>query len=151
MSPFNAWLTLRGLATLQLRVERSCRNAQLIAEMLESHPAIEAVYYPGLSSDRSHALAEELLGGRGGGTLGFDVAGGRDAAARFQERLSVVKRAASLGGTHSLIVHAASITHTQLTAQELEAAGISSGFCRLSVGIEDPEDLLEDLKRALAA
>ncbi|MEA2485846.1 MAG: hypothetical protein QOD46_957, partial [Actinomycetota bacterium] len=151
MSPFNAWLTLRGLATLQLRVERSCRNAQLIAEMLESHPAIEAVYYPGLSSDSSHALAEELLGGRGGGTLGFDVAGGRDAAARFQERLSVVKRAASLGGTHSLIVHAASITHTQLTAQELEAAGISSGFCRLSVGIEDPEDLLEDLKRALAA
>jgi methionine-gamma-lyase len=151
LSPFNAWLTLRGLATLQLRVERSCANALQIAEMLESDPRIDAVYYPGLPSDASHALAGALLGGRGGGTLGFDVAGGRDAAVAFQERLSLVKRAASLGGTHSLIVHAASITHTQLTAAELEAAGITSGFCRMSVGIEDPDDLIADLTQALAA
>jgi cystathionine beta-lyase/cystathionine gamma-synthase len=150
LSPFNAWLTLRGLSTLQLRVERSCANAQAVAEMLASHPAIEAVYYPGLASDASYPLARELLDGRGGGTLGFDVVGGRDAAAQFQERLTVIKRAASLGGTHSLIVHAASITHTQLSPAELEAAGISSGFCRLSVGIEDPEDLLQDLAQALA-
>jgi cystathionine beta-lyase/cystathionine gamma-synthase len=149
LSPFNAWLTLRGLATLQLRVERSCSNALTVAEMLQSHARVEQVYYPALPSDASHSLAQELLGGRGGGTLGFDVAGGRDAAAQFQERLSVIKRAASLGGTHSLIVHAASITHTQLTAAELEAAGISSGFCRLSVGIEDPDDLVEDLAQAL--
>jgi O-acetylhomoserine (thiol)-lyase len=81
--------------------------------------------------------------------LGFDIKGGREAAASVQERLSLIKRAASLGGSHSLIVHAASITHTQLTPEELQAAGISAGFCRLSVGLEDPSDLLADLKQAL--
>jgi methionine-gamma-lyase len=149
LSPFNAWLTLRGMATLQLRVERSCTTALQIAEMLGSSPAIDRVYYPGLPSDGSHSLAEQLLGGQGGGTLGFDVAGGLDAASAFQERLSVVKRAASLGGSHSLIVHAASITHTQLSPDELAAAGIAPGFCRLSVGLEDPEDLIADLTHAL--
>jgi methionine-gamma-lyase len=149
LSPFNAWLTLRGMATLQLRVERSCSTALEIASMLESHPKVEKVYYPGLAADSSHVLAGALLGGRGGGTLGFDVAGGRDDAAAFQERLSLIKRAASLGGSHTLIVHAASITHTQLTPDELEAAGISPGFCRLSVGLEDPDDLMADLTQAL--
>ncbi|MEA2505676.1 MAG: hypothetical protein QOH48_294 [Actinomycetota bacterium] len=149
LSPFNAWLTLRGLATLQLRVERSCATALRIAELLESHPRVNAVDYPGLPSNPSHGLAHALLGGRGGGTLGFDVSGGIEGAANFQGRLSLIKRAASLGGTHSLIVHAASITHTQLTPQELEAAGITPGFCRLSVGLEDPEDLIADLTQAL--
>jgi cystathionine beta-lyase/cystathionine gamma-synthase len=151
LSPFNAWLTLRGMATLQLRVERSCATALQIAEVLESHPRVETVYYPGLPSDDSHALALALLGGRGGGTLGFDVLGGREAASEVQEQLAVIKRAASLGGTHSLIVHAASITHTQLTPDELETAGISAGFCRLSVGLEDPEDLIADLDQAFNA
>jgi cystathionine beta-lyase/cystathionine gamma-synthase len=150
LSPFNAWLTLRGMATLQLRVERSCTTALQIAQALQSHPRIEAVYYPGLPDDDSHALAAALLGGRGGGTMGFDVVGGREAASRFQQRLDLVKRAASLGGSHSLIVHAASITHTQLSPAELEAAGISAGFCRLSVGLEDPDDLIADLDQALA-
>jgi methionine-gamma-lyase len=149
LSPFNAWLTLRGMATLQLRVERACATALQLSEVLEGHPRVNAVYYPGLPSNGSHSLAQTLLGGRGGGTLGFDLSGGVEGAADFQGRLSIIKRAASLGGSHSLIVHAASITHTQLSPEELEAAGISPGFCRLSVGLEDPDDLIADLTQAL--
>jgi len=149
LAPFNAWLALRGIATLPLRVERSCDSALRIAGALEDHEEVDAVYYPALASDPSNALADRLLGGRGGGTLGFDVAGGRDRAAAFQDSLRLITPASSLGGTHSLIVHAASATHTQLSADELRSAGISEGFCRLSVGLEDPDDLLDDLTAAL--
>jgi cystathionine beta-lyase/cystathionine gamma-synthase len=149
LAPFNAWLALRGIATLALRVDRSSTSALAVAEMLEAHGAIERVDYPGLPSDPSHELCRTLLGGRGGGTIGLVVAGGRELAGRFQEALEVVMPAASLGGIHSLIVHAASITHTQLTAGELRAVGMDEGFCRLSVGLEDPEDIVGDLARAL--
>ena len=151
MAPMNAWLCLRGLQTLPLRVERASSNALALARFLEGDPNINSVFYPGLESDASHALTGKYLGGLGGGTIGFDVAGGRARAERFQNKLEVVMPAASLGGTHSLIVHAASITHTQLTAEELGAAGISEGFCRMSVGIENIEDLIEDMRRALEA
>jgi cystathionine beta-lyase/cystathionine gamma-synthase len=151
MAPLNAWLSLRGLQTLPLRVERACDNALALARFLEASPHVNAVFYPGLESDPSHELATKLLGGRGGGTIGFDVVGGRDRAERFQNELELVLAAASLGGTHSLIVHAASITHTQLSAEELEAAGISEGFCRMSVGVEDAEDLIDDLAQAFEA
>ncbi|MGH2694420.1 MAG: trans-sulfuration enzyme family protein [Actinomycetota bacterium] len=150
LAPFNAWLALRGIATMHLRVERASASALEIARFLHDHPAIETVYYPALESDPSKPLADRLLGGRGGGMLGFDVAGGRNRARRFQEKLRIIRRAASLGGTHSLIVHAASVTHTQLSPEELEAAGISEGFCRLSVGLEDVADLIGDLDQALA-
>jgi methionine-gamma-lyase len=149
LAPFNAWLALRGIATLHLRVERSSSSALHVAEALDAHPAVEHVHYPALGDDESRRLTGEMLGGFGGGTLGFDVAGGREQAARFQESLRLVQPAASLGGTHSLIVHAASVTHTQLTAGELEAAGISEGFCRLSIGLEDPADIVADLDQAL--
>lgn len=149
LSPFNAWLALRGLATLHLRVERACGSALEIARFLEGHPAVDAVHYPALNSSPSKKLCDRLLSGRGGGMLAFEVAGGRDAARRLQEELLVIKRAASLGGHHSLIVHAASVTHTQLSAEELSSAGISEGFCRLSVGLEDVDDLVADLDRAL--
>jgi cystathionine beta-lyase/cystathionine gamma-synthase len=151
LSPFNAWLALRGMATLHLRVERSCESALAIARMLEDHPSIERVYYPALDSDPGKKIADELFGGRGGGVIGFDVAGGRGAATRFQESLRLIEPAASLGGTHSLVVHAASVTHTQLGPEALEAAGISEGFCRLSVGLEDAGDLIADLERALGS
>jgi cystathionine beta-lyase/cystathionine gamma-synthase len=151
LSPFNAWLALRGIATLPLRVERSTTTALAVARMLDANDAIERVDYPGLPSDPSHELCRTLLGGRGGGTIGFVVAGGRERAARFQEHLQVVLPAASLGGIHSLVVHAASITHTQLTPDELRAAGMDEGFCRLSVGLEDEADVVEDLRGALAA
>ena len=150
LAPFNAWLALRGIATIHLRVERSSQSALEVARMLRDHPQINEVWYPGLDGDVSKPLADELLGGRGGGTLGFDVAGGRDRAQRFQQALRLIRPAASLGGTHSLIVHAASVTHTQLTADELTAAGISEGFCRLSIGLEDANDLIADLDQALS-
>ena len=149
LSPFNAWLAARGLATLHLRVVRSSESALDVARALERHPGIAQVFYPALDSSPDKELADRLLGGRGGGTLAFDIEGGRDAAARFQQRLRLVKRAASLGGTHSLIVHAASVTHTQLTDEELAAAEISPGLCRLSIGLEDPDDLIADLEQAL--
>jgi methionine-gamma-lyase len=151
MSPFNAWLALRGIATLELRVERACASALTVAERLAEHPEVERVFYPALEADPSYGLAARLLGGRGGATLGFDVAGGRERAVRFQEALRLIAPAASLGGTHSLIVHAASVTHTQLSPEELAAAGIPEGFCRLSIGLEDAEDLVEDLEQALKA
>jgi cystathionine beta-lyase/cystathionine gamma-synthase len=151
LAPFNAWLALRGMATLHLRVERSSSSALEVARALAAHPAVDHVDYPALDGDVSKPLADALLGGRGGGTLGFNVVGGRERAARFQESLRLVKPAASLGGTHSLIVHAASVTHTQLSADELAAAGISEGFCRLSVGLEDPADVVADLEQALSA
>lgn len=151
LAPFNAWLAMRGMSTLHLRVERSSESALAVARHLEQHPSIEAVHYPALDSSPSKLLCEELLGGKGGGTLAFDVTGGRERAARFQEKLRIISPAASLGGTHSLIVHAASVTHTQLNADELAAAGISEGFCRLSIGLEDVDDLIADLDEALGA
>lgn len=149
LSPFSAWLALRGLATLHLRVERSCESALEIARFLEARDDIAEVNYPALEGDRSFALAGDLLGGRGGGTLGFSPAGGKQRVVRFQDRLRLVAPAASLGGTHTLIVHAASVTHTQLTVDELEATGISEAFCRLAVGVEDAGDLIADIEQAL--
>ena len=151
LSPFSAWLALRGLATLHLRVERSSETALRIAHFLDERGDVDEVNYPALESDRSFSLATRLLGGRGGGTLGFSPSGGKDRVVRFQDRLRLVAPAASLGGTHTLIVHAASVTHTQLTTQELEATGISEGFCRLAVGVDDGDDLIADLEQALDA
>ena len=149
LSPFNAWLCLRGLATIHLRVERSSDSALRIARALEARDDVNWVGYPALDSSPDREVCTRLLGGRGGCTLGFDVAGGRERAARFQEELELVLPAASLGGTHSLIVHAASVTHTQLSPEELAAVGIAEGLCRLSVGLEDADDLIADLTGAL--
>ncbi|HEX2240779.1 MAG TPA: PLP-dependent transferase, partial [Actinomycetota bacterium] len=149
LAPFNAWLALRGMKTLHLRVDRACDSALLIAQALADHEDVSAVHYPALDTDPGKPLADLLLGGRGGGTLAFDVAGGRERAARFQASLRLIKPAASLGGSHTLITHAASVTHTQLGPEELRAAGISEGFCRLAVGLEDADDLIEDVFQAL--
>lgn len=151
MSPFSAWLALRGMATLQLRVERTSNTAHTVAAALAARDDIATVNYPGLDGDPSSNLARTVLGGRGGGVIGFSVEGGKERTTRFQDSLRLVLPAASLGGTHSLIVHAASVTHTQLTPDELGSVGIDEGFCRLSVGLEDPDDLVEDLLQALDA
>jgi cystathionine beta-lyase/cystathionine gamma-synthase len=150
LSPFNAWLALRGLSTIHLRVRRSSDTALKVARFLENHDGIAEVFYPALDSSPSKELCDRLLGGVGGGTMSFDVAGGRESASRFQDALRLIAPAASLGGSHSLIVHAASVTHTQLSADELAAAGFTEGLCRLSIGLEDPDDLIADLDRALA-
>jgi cystathionine beta-lyase/cystathionine gamma-synthase len=151
LAPFNAWLVLRGMQTLPLRVERSSSTALQVARWLAQHAEIENVYYPALDGDESYDIAQRCLGGVGGGTMGFDLRGGRERAVPFQEALRIISPAASLGGTHSLIVHAASVTHTQLSSRELADAGISEGFCRLAIGLEDAADLIEDLEQALKA
>jgi methionine-gamma-lyase len=149
-SPFSAWLATRGVKTLPLRMERHCTSALRIARALAAHPAVEAVHYPGLPSHPDHAVAARLLReGRFGGMVGFDLRGGLDAGRRFQNALKLVARAGSLGDVHSLALHPASTSHRQLEPAVRRAAGIGEGYVRLSVGLEDPEDLLEDLNGAL--
>ncbi|HVM12586.1 MAG TPA: aminotransferase class I/II-fold pyridoxal phosphate-dependent enzyme [Actinomycetota bacterium] len=147
-SPFEAWLALRGLQTLALRMERHCANAQMLAEMLERHEKVTEVWYPGLPSHPDHDLATRQMRGASG-MLAFELAGGLEAGRRFMEAVEVARVGASLGSTHTLVVHPPTVTHTQMTAEERHASGISDGIVRVSVGIEDPEDVLEDFERAL--
>jgi cystathionine beta-lyase/cystathionine gamma-synthase len=146
--PLDAWLALRGVQTLALRMDRHCETALVLARMLEEHPKVARVWYPGLPSHPDHEVAGRVLRGFSG-MLAFDLSGGMEAGRAFQEALDVALVGASLGGTHTLVVHAPSVTHTQLTPKERRAAGIPDGLVRVSVGIEDPEDLLEDFARAL--
>lgn len=148
LAPFEAWLCLRGLHTLALRMDRICANALALGRALETHPAVTRVAYPGLPSHPQHELARKLLGERFGGMLAFEVAS-FDAGRAFLERVRVASPAASLGGTSTLVVHPASVTHTQLSPEQRRAAGVTDGMIRVSVGIEDPEDLIADFDRAL--
>lgn len=150
LAPFEAWLLARGIATLDVRMDRICANAMALARMLEEHPAIERVFYPGLESHAQHALATRLLGERFGGMLACELKGGYAAGRRALERVETAVRAASLGGTKTLVVHPASVTHTQLDEAGRAAAGITEGLLRISVGIEDADDLVDDFERALA-
>ncbi|GBC86362.1 L-methionine gamma-lyase [bacterium HR12] len=149
MAPLEAWLCLRGLATLELRMRRHSESAQRVAERLAAHPKVERVHYPGLPSHPHHAVAERLLPKGFGGVVAFEVRGGVEAGMRFCDALELVWIAASLGGTHSLVGHAASTTHRQLDPEARRAAGIADGLVRLSIGLEDVEDLLADVERAL--
>ncbi|WP_017626624.1 trans-sulfuration enzyme family protein [Nocardiopsis chromatogenes] len=149
-SPFNAWLTLRGLRTLALRMPRHGANAATIARRLAEHPAVRSVAHPDLPDHPDHALASRLLAS-GGGVLSFDLHGGRAAGAAFTEALEVASLAPSLGDVKTLAMAPASTSHHRLTAAELEAAGITEGTVRIAVGIEDPDDLWADIERALAA
>jgi methionine-gamma-lyase len=149
LAPFEAWLASRGLQTLGLRMDRICANALIVAKALEGHAGVARVTYPGLESHPQHELAKRLFPRGAGGMLTVDVHGGVEGGRRVLERVRLFSPAASLGGTKSLVVHPASITHTQLTLQERESAGITDGLLRLSIGIEDPEDLVADLEQAL--
>jgi cystathionine beta-lyase/cystathionine gamma-synthase len=146
--PFAAWLVLRGVKTLPLRMERHTANAARVAELLSGHPKVERVYWPGLVDHPTHDVAKRVLDGYGG-MLSFDLRGGRAAGRRFIEATRVAKLAASLGGVETLLAHPASTTHRQLDAGALAAAGIGEGMVRMSVGLEDAADLLEDLTAAL--
>ena len=148
--PFAAWLTVRGLKTLALRMARHCANAAFLAERLVAHPAVAAVHWPGLASHPDHAVARRLLSGYGG-MVAFDVAGGREAGLRFITALRLAAMAPSLGGVETLVLHPASTSHRQLDAAGLSAAGIGEGSIRVSVGLEHPEDLWADFQQALAA
>ena len=150
LSPFNAFLSLQGLETLALRVERHSENAMLVAEHLKDHPAVTWVNYPGLEDHSSHDLARRYLGGRYGAILGFGIKGGMEAGKRFIESVELFSHLANIGDSKSLVIHPASTTHQQLTSEEQLACGVTPDFIRLSVGIEDVEDIIADLDQALA-
>ncbi len=150
LSPDSAYLVRRGVRTLALRLERATANATAIAHMLEQHPQVDRVRYPGLESDRSYAVAQRVLS-LPGGLLSFDVAGGADAAARTMDACRLCLRATSLGGVETTVSHPASTSHRQLSEAELAAADLTPGTLRLSVGIEDEADLISDLDAALRA
>ena len=148
-SPFDCWLLLRGLKTLQLRVLRQSENALAIARWLEGQDAVTQVYYPGLESNPGHVLARRQMGGHYGGVVSFEVSSG-DAARSFLERLRVFTLAESLGAVESLAESPALMTHASIPEETRTRVGVSDGLLRLSVGIEDVDDLVADLEQALA-
>lgn len=147
--PFDSFLALRGLKTLAVRMERHCRNAAAIAEWLEQDERVDSVLYPGLESHPQHALARKQMGGVGGGIVTFFIKGGLEEARSFLERCEVFALAESLGGVESLVDHPAIMTHASVPAEKRAALGISDQLIRLSVGLEDLDDLVADLDRAL--
>jgi cystathionine gamma-lyase len=147
--PFDSFLALRGLKTLPLRLRQHCASALTVAQWLERHPKVERVYYPGLASHPQHALAQHQMEGYGGMVTAV-LKGGLDDARRFLERCRLFALAESLGGVESLIEHPAIMTHSSIPAEQRATLGISDMLCRLSVGIEDVDDLIADLDGALA-
>lgn len=147
--PFAAWLTLRGMQTLSLRMERQCASAADLSARLAAHPAVEAVRHPALASHPDREIAARLLPRGGGGVVSVDLAGGREAGRVFVEAVRLASLSVSLGDVKTLVMHPASTSHHQLDAAALAAAGIGPGTVRISVGIEHVEDLWEDLEQAL--
>lgn len=148
-SPFNSWLFLQGIQTLSLRMDRHVQNAQRVAEYLLEHPRVEWVSYPGLTSHPDYQLARRYLPKGPGALLGFGVKGGLEAGRRFIDSLKLFTHLANLGDSRSLAIHPASTTHSQLTPEQQLSAGVRPDFIRLSIGLEDIEDLLWDLDQAL--
>jgi O-acetylhomoserine (thiol)-lyase len=149
LSPFNAFLILQGLETLHLRMEKHTRNAREVAEYLSNHPAVDWVTYPGLESHPSHKQAEKYLTGGDGAVVVFGIKGGREAGKTFIDSLSLWSHLANVGDSRSLVIHPASTTHQQLTGEDLKKTGVSEELVRLSVGLESPRDLTNDLNQAL--
>ncbi len=150
LSPFEAWLTLRGAKTIALRMERHSANAQAIAGWLESRPGVQRVHYPGLPNHPHHDLAARLFPRGSGGMMAFDLAGGLAAADRFMRSLSFIAFAPSLAGVTTTISHPGKTSHRGLSEPELRELGLTQGTIRLSVGLEDVEDIRADLEQALA-
>ena len=150
MSPFNAWIYLKGLETLRLRMEAHSKNALQLAQWLEQQPAVARGYYPGLTSHPQHALAARQQSGFGG-VLAFEVTGGREAAWKVIDATRLLSITATFGDTKSTITHPATTTHWRLTSEARAASGITDGLIRIGVGLEDVEDLKDDLKAGLSA
>ncbi len=150
-APFNSWNTLSGIETLSLRMDRHCSNAQAVAEYLAAHKSVKWVTYPGLKSHPDYELAKRYLPKGVGAILGFGIEGGISAGQKFINNLKLFSHLANVGDAKSLAIHPASTTHSQLSAEEMATAGVSPDFIRLSVGLEDIEDILWDLDQALAA
>jgi O-acetylhomoserine (thiol)-lyase len=149
LSPFNAFLFLQGLETLPLRVKRHSENALKVAQFLMKHPLVTWVNYPGLEEHPSHKLAVKYLKGNFGGLVGFGIKGGLEAGKRFIESVTLLSHLANIGDAKSLVIHPASTTHQQLTRKEQEETGVTEDFIRLSIGLEDVEDIKEDINQAL--
>ncbi len=150
MSPFNAFLFLQGLETLHVRMKKHCENAMKVAEFLKDHPKVEWVCYPGLKDHPSHDLANKYLNGGYGALIGFGIKGGYDAGKKFIDSVKLLSLLANIGDAKSLVIHPASTTHQQLTEEEQLATGVTPDFIRLSIGIEDVDDIIEDIDQALA-
>ena len=151
LAPMNAFLTLTGMETLSLRMERHCDNALALAQWLQKHPKVEWVRYAGLPDDPYHALAQRYLGGKGGAVFTFGVKGGREAGIKLVSGVKLFSHLANIGDTRSLIIHPASTTHSQLSEAELVAAGAGPDVVRVSVGIEHIDDIIADMAQALDA
>lgn len=149
MDPFAAFLILRGLKTLEIRMQRHCENAKRIAEFLDKHPKVQKVYYPGLESHVGHDVAAKQMHGGFGGIIAFEVKGGMNAGIKLCNSLNLITVAVSLGDAETLIEHPASMTHSPYTPEERAAAGISDGLVRLSAGLENVEDIIADLEQGL--
>ncbi|MFZ2489143.1 MAG: O-acetylhomoserine aminocarboxypropyltransferase/cysteine synthase [Anaerolineae bacterium] len=148
-APFNSWNTLTGIETLSLRMDQHVANAQRVAEFLQDHAAVSWVSYPGLASHPDHAAARHYLPKGAGAILGFGIKGGAAAGRRFIERLQLFSHLANVGDAKSLAIHPATTTHSQLSEEEMASAGVTPDFIRLSVGLEDIDDILWDLDQAL--
>ncbi len=149
LSPFNAFMILQGVETLHLRMQRHSENGLKAAAYLEAHPQVEFVNYPGLPSSRYHKLAQKYLPKGAGSVFTFGLKGGREAGAKFIDSLKLIKNVANVGDVRSLVIHPATTTHSQLSAEQLKAADISEGTIRLSIGIEDITDIIADLEQAI--
>jgi O-acetylhomoserine (thiol)-lyase len=148
-SPFNSWQTIQGIETLSLRIERHVQNTQAVAEYLENHPKVKWVKYPGLKSHPDYYRAKKYLPKGAGAILGFGVKGGVEAGKKFIESLQLFSHLANVGDAKSLAIHPATTTHSQLTEEQQITAGVSPDFIRLSIGLEDIDDILWDLDQAL--
>ena len=149
LSPFNSFLFLQGLETLPLRIRRHSENALATARFLKDHPLVSWVNYPGLEDHQSHGLAKKYLGDKFGAILGFGIKGGLETGKRFINSVELLSHLANIGDAKSLVIHPASTTHQQLTREEQEATGVTEDFIRLSIGLEDVEDIKEDIDQAL--
>ncbi len=150
IGPFDAWLLLRGLKTLHVRMDRHCENALTVARFLESHPAVAKVYYPGLESFGQYELATRQMSGPGG-VMAFELKGGMEAGVRLMNSVRLCHVAVSLGDVDTLIQHPASMTHAVVPPEDRLKSGITDGLVRLSVGLEDPRDIIADLEQGLQA
>jgi O-acetylhomoserine (thiol)-lyase len=151
ISPMNSFLILQGIETLSLRMKRHCENAVAIADFLKVHRKVTWVNYPGLPDHPTHKLARKYLHGGFGGMVGFGIKGGMEAGKRFINSLKLISHLANIGDARTLAIHPASTTHQQLSEEEQRQTGVTPDFIRLSVGIEDPQDIMDDLNQALAS
>jgi len=149
ISPDNAWIFLKGLETLHVRMDKHCQNALALASYLQSHPSVQSTRYPGMKNNRYYNLSKKYLNGKGGGMIVFEVKGGRIAGEKFINSVRIIRHLANVGDAKTLAIHPASTTHSQMDEKAQKAAGLTPGMIRLSVGIEDIEDLKKDLEQAL--